>query len=234
MRESGMAIVMYDLAGTDDRRFSPFCWRARLALSHKGLAHEARGATYADIFAFPEEYGRTVPVLDDGGHIVPDSTAIADYLEETYPDRPSLFGGPQGRALTRFVDNWTAAAVHANLIGLVVKDIHDHVVEGDRAYFRKSREERFDATLEEIQTGREERLPTFHKALTPLRLTVRQQPFLGGNNPTYADHTVAAAFQWARSISDFRVVEESDPVWGWIERMDALYDGLLGNAPTYY
>jgi len=36
-----MTITLYDLAGAEpDRRFSPFCWRTRLALAHKGLAVE--------------------------------------------------------------------------------------------------------------------------------------------------------------------------------------------------
>lgn len=229
-----MAIVLHDLAGVEDRRFSPYCWRARLALHHKQLDHEARGVTYADIQAFSEDYGSTTPVLDDNGHIVPDSGAIATYLEATYPDRPSLFGGEPGRALTRFVENWTATAVHASLGGMVVKDIHDHVVEGDRAYFRQSREARFGATLEATQTGREDRLPDFRKGLAPLRLTLRQQPFLGGDAPIYADYIVVAAFQWARTISDFRLVEADDPVWHWIERLGDLHGGLLRDAPSYY
>jgi len=36
-----MSITLYDLAGAEaDRRFSPFCWRARMALADKGLAVE--------------------------------------------------------------------------------------------------------------------------------------------------------------------------------------------------
>ena len=36
-----MPIVMYDLAGADPAlRFSPYCWRMRMALAHKGLAVE--------------------------------------------------------------------------------------------------------------------------------------------------------------------------------------------------
>ena len=32
-----MRLVLHDLVGRDDRRFSPTCWRAKLALAHKGL-----------------------------------------------------------------------------------------------------------------------------------------------------------------------------------------------------
>jgi len=37
-----------------------------------------------------------VPIIQDGDKVVKDSFAIAQYLERTYPDRPSLFGGPGG------------------------------------------------------------------------------------------------------------------------------------------
>jgi hypothetical protein len=44
-----MAIVMYDLVGRDDRRFSPHCWRTRMALAHKGLEHEALPTRFTEI-----------------------------------------------------------------------------------------------------------------------------------------------------------------------------------------
>ena len=38
---ANMAIELYDLAGAEpDRRFSPYCWRTRMALAHKGLEVE--------------------------------------------------------------------------------------------------------------------------------------------------------------------------------------------------
>jgi hypothetical protein len=34
---ASMAIKLYDLAGAElDQRFSPYCWRTRMALAHKG------------------------------------------------------------------------------------------------------------------------------------------------------------------------------------------------------
>lgn len=44
--------------------------------------------------------GRQVPVIEDQGKVVHDSFAIAQYLERTYPDQPSLFGGPGGKPYT--------------------------------------------------------------------------------------------------------------------------------------
>lgn len=98
-----MAITLYDLAAADeDRRFSPFCWRTRLALAHKNLAVDSVPwrFTEADKVAFSRQ-GK-VPVIVDGGKTVFDSWTIADYLDATYPDRP-LLASPRERALAKFV-----------------------------------------------------------------------------------------------------------------------------------
>src|SRR6516162_311869 len=86
-----MTITMYDLAGAEvDRRFSPFCWRSRMALAHKGLAVETVPWRFIEKDKLPQPNAGRVPVIVDGGRVVDDSTAIADYLEERYPDRQSL------------------------------------------------------------------------------------------------------------------------------------------------
>lgn len=227
-------LQLYDLAGAEpDRRFSPYCWRIRMALAHKGLEVETvpRRFTDKDRLA-PTGQGR-VPVLVDGDRWVWDSWTIALYLEDRYPDRPSLFGGGAGRALSRFYANWTDAVLHPALVRLVVLDILRHCHEKDREYFRTSREERFGATLEAIVAGREARLPALRDILSPLRLTVRTQPFLGGEQPLFADYTIFGAFQWARAISDFKLLAADDPVFAWRGRMLALFDGLAGKAKAY-
>jgi glutathione S-transferase len=83
-----MAIVMYDLAGADPAlRFSPYCWRTRMALAHKGLAFETIPWRFTDkeVIAFSGQ-GR-VPVIRDGDRTVSDSWAIAEYLEGMRLDR---------------------------------------------------------------------------------------------------------------------------------------------------
>jgi hypothetical protein len=39
--------------------------------------------------------------------VIHDSWAIACHLEDVYTDRPSLFGGENGRALARFINLWS-------------------------------------------------------------------------------------------------------------------------------
>jgi glutathione S-transferase len=222
---------MYDLAGAEpDCRFSPYCWRIRMALAHKGLEVETIPWRFTEKSVIARSGQGRVPVLVDGDRWVHDSWTIANYLEDAYPDRPSLFGGPAGRALSRFYTNWADAVLQPALIPVLVLDILKHAHEMDRAYFRKSREERFGRTLEELGNNRESRLPAIREVLTPLRLTVQAQPFLGGEQPLYADYTVFGAFQWARAISDFPVLGADDPVTEWRNRMLGLFDGLAGKA----
>ncbi|HJM90779.1 MAG: glutathione S-transferase family protein [Alphaproteobacteria bacterium] len=229
-----MAIVFYDLAGQDQRNFSPFCWRTRMALAHKGLDYEHRGVAFTAIKNVGGPDYRTVPIIEDDGQLVGDSNAIAEHLEAQYPDRPSLFGGAAGRGLCNFVHGWTNSVVHAGVAPLVLMDIYAHVRTEDKDYIRASREKIFGRPLEEIQAGREDRVEAFRAVLTPLRLTVRRQAFLGGETPNYADYIVFGAFQWARTISDFRILAEDDPVFAWFLRVGELFDGLGRKAAGYY
>src|SRR5947207_15493321 len=86
-----MAIKLYDLAGAeDDRRFSPYCWRVKMALKHKGLDFETVPWRFTEKEALAPYKSATVPVLVDGSNSVYDSWAIALYLDEVYPsDRKS-------------------------------------------------------------------------------------------------------------------------------------------------
>ncbi len=229
-----MTMKLYDLAGAeDDRRFSPFCWRARLALAHKGLACEAIPWRFTDkeVIAFSGQ--DKVPVLVDGERVVSDSWAIAVYLEDTYADRPALFGSAAARGAALFIKHWTEQVAHPLLARLVVVDIARHLHAKDVAYFRDSRQRRFGMSLEEFCRDREHVLPAFRKALDPLRETVRSQPFVAGPAAAFADYVAFAMFQWARCISNLKLLEPDDPVYAWRERMLDLFGGLARNALGY-
>ena len=229
-----MTITLYDLAGDEtDRRFSPFCWRTKMALAHKGLPVEAVPWRFTEKHRLPSPNQGRVPVICDGERVVHDSSAIADYLDETYPDQPSLFGGEAARSLARFIQNWSETILHIGLIRLVLVDIHRHLGPADQAYFRQDREKRFGTTLEDFVGDRTARLPAFRASLDPLRRTVERQEFISGKSAAYPDYIVFGAFQWARAISDFEVLAPEDPVAVWRGRMLDLFEGLARSAPAY-
>jgi glutathione S-transferase len=164
---------------------------------------------------------------------VADSWAIACWLEDRYTDRPSLFGGEGGRAAARFLNNWADGALHPQVARMVVADIEPILAPADRAYFRESREQRFGMPLERVSADRAERVQGFRRDLLhPLRVTLGQQPWLGGAAPGYADHIVFGAFQWARVCSAFELLEEGDPVAAWRDRVLDLYGGLARATPA--
>jgi glutathione S-transferase len=228
-----MAILMHDLAGADPSlRFSPFCWRAKLALAHKGLAVETIPWRFTDkaVIAFSGQ--KRVPVIRDGETVVADSWAIAEYLDRHYPDRPSLFGGELGRAHARFIATWADTTLNGGIVSLIIKDIWDILDGSDKPFFRDTRQSQFGRTLEAIQAGREERLAAFRASLAPLRLLLQKQDWLGGAAPSYADFIVFGSFLWARCASRFELLDPADGVAAWRERMLDLLDGLGRNART--
>lgn len=228
-----MAIVMHDLAGADPAlRFSPYCWRIRMALEHKGLAVETVPWRFTEKEALAFSGQGRVPVIRDGDTVVSDSWAIAEYLEDTYPDRPSLFRGEGGRAHARFINAWADGVMLGGIAPLIVRDLLDVVAAKDRDYFRTSREARFGMALEAVQEGRETRVADFRTTLVPVRLVLGRQEFLGGGTPSYADYIVFGSLQWPRCASRFELLTADDPIVGWRERMLDLFNGLARKAPT--
>lgn len=231
-----MTILLHDLVGRDDRRFSPTCWRVKLALAHKGLPFETVPTRFLDIAKLGDGGFKTVPTIRDGERWVTDSEAIVDHLEATYPDRPTLFAGPGGRALAEFVRQWAQVVLHGQLARMLLVDILDHLAdEAERAYFRRSREAQFGAALEAVVARREERVPAFRASLEPLRQVVKARPFLGGDGPLYPDYVILGAFQWARSVSPFApaLLAADDPVRAYLERLLDLHGGLARATVAY-
>lgn len=74
---------------------------------------------------------------------------------------------------------------------------------------------------------------SLRQALEPFRAIVRERAYLSGDRPMYADYILFGAFQWARCISPFRLLDEGDPVAAWRERMLNLYGGLGLQAKGY-
>lgn len=221
-----MAILLYELVGRDAARpFSPHCWKVAMALAHKGLAFETVPTPFGAIASVENGASKTVPVIRDGDNILSESFDIARYLERSYADLPSLFGGPGGEAAARFVERWTQTVVQAQMMSLIVADIHAMLGPQDQAYFRSSRETRLGRRLEDVVAGREDRLPAFRAALEPLRSMLSYQPFIGGEAPLFSDYIVFGAFQWARVVSPFRLLADDDAVALWFGRCLDLHDG---------
>ena len=223
--------ILYDLAGADEnRRFSPYCWRIRMALAHKGLEVDCIPWRFTEKDTISFSGQEKVPVLVDGENTVSDSWEIAKYLETEYPDTPSL-KLYQGEVL--FIKYWVETTLHSEMLQILVMDIYNSLAQKDQTYFRESREKLFGKALEEIVVNRKERLLHFQKLLTPLRTTLKKQEFVSGGTPGFSDYIVFGAFQWARCISDFSLLKADDSICLWHKKMLDLHQGLAMNAVGY-
>lgn len=222
-----MTIILHDLVGVDPTRpFSPHCWKAAMALAHKGLTFERKAVCFTKVPEVEGGVSGTVPVIRDGSQVVADSFLIAAYLEEAYPDRPLLFRGEGGQAMARFVEAWSQSTLHPALNVIALKEIDGILAPEDQAYFRPSREARLGKTFEQVAERREAEIAGFSAKLTPLRVMLKSQPFIGGSSPLFADYIVFGALQWVRVVSSAQLLEEGDLVTDWFERCLDLHDGL--------
>jgi len=222
-----MTILLYELVGDDPSRpFSPHCWKAAMALAHKGLDFQSMPTTFTGVPSVEEGMSKIVPVIRDGHKVVADSFDIALYLDEAYPDRPTLFGGEGGQAMARFIERWSQLTIHPYLGAAALTDIHAGLGPLDKDYFRESREKRYGKKLEDVSADREVGLVAFRTSLEPLRSMLSYQPFIGGQSPLFADYIVFGAFQWVRVVSPFQTLADGDPVADWFGRCLDLHGGL--------
>ena len=230
-----MSLKLYELVGNDAARpFSPFCLRTRMALAHKGLSAETVPWRFTEKSAIAPHGSEKVPVLLDGETAVVDSWTVANYLEDTYPDRPSLFGGEGGRAMARMLNWWGDVVVVGALFPMIAADIVTRLAPDDAAYFRKTREARLGGRrLEDAAANRDEDVLGFRKSLDPMRLTLKTQAYLGGDAPNYADYIVFGGFQWARVVSEFKLLKDDDPLYAWRERLLDAFGGMARNSPGF-
>lgn len=225
-----MARILYDLCGIDERlRFSPYCWRVRLALAHKGLDAETRPWRFTDKAALAFADHDRVPVLVDGDEVVTDSYAILRYLDATYPGAP-LLGEGVAETRARFFKHYAEHALAPAMMRTIVMDLFNAIHPDDRAYFRESRERRFGRTLEEFHSPAKG-LAQLDAALAPLRGHLKEADFLDGAAPGGADYLVFGFFMWARCVSSADLVSNADPVHAWRERMLDQHGGLGREAP---
>lgn len=225
-------LELWELGGRDDCRFSTYSWRTRLALHHKGLAFTVHPVSVSDkaVIAFSGQ-GK-VPILKHDDHVVADSWAIALYLEQQFPDRPSLFGGAVGETLTQVFNVWTDRELIPALIPYFMHDVLDCVNEADAAHLRGQIESAVKKSLEDLAAEREKALPAFRRKLQPVRKALEKNNFLGGPAPTYADYVLFGLLQWSRVTSRTPVLEGGDAIAAWFERMLDLYDGVGRSEPS--
>jgi glutathione S-transferase len=107
---------------------STFAEKIRLILDYKQLPYKknevAPGVGQVDVFRISGQ--RQVPVLKDNETVIADSTAIALYLDKTYPDRPIIPADPKMKGLCLLLEDWADESFVPNTRKVMVGAFKQH------------------------------------------------------------------------------------------------------------
>jgi glutathione S-transferase len=94
-------------------RISPFCDKIRRILHYKGVAYEvAEVPPSRTPWVRRKNPAGKLPFIEHDGKVVGDSTNIAHYLEEVFPEPPILPPGARQRALVHLFEDWADESLY--------------------------------------------------------------------------------------------------------------------------
>ncbi|NJM96096.1 MAG: glutathione S-transferase family protein [Phormidesmis sp. RL_2_1] len=95
---------------------SHYSEKVRLVLDYKQLPYKtievSPGIGQIELYRLSGQ--RQVPVLKDGDVVIPDSTAIARYLDKKYPERPLIPTEPKQKGLCLMMEAWADESIGLN------------------------------------------------------------------------------------------------------------------------
>ncbi|MEA5462586.1 glutathione S-transferase family protein [Leptothoe sp. PORK10 BA2] len=186
---------------------SHYCEKVRLILDYKQLPYKAVEVTpgMGQVELYRLSGQRQVPVLKDGETVVADSTAIATYLDATYPARPILPADAAMRGLCLMLEDWADESIGPNARKVMIGAFSQH------PSFRTAL---LPASTPEVIKGLVSAVPgdflnllgtgigfgpddikaatlSLHQALSSICAILAVHPYLVNGEPTLADFAVA-------------------------------------------
>ena len=227
-----MTIKLYDLTDATQRIFfSPYCWRTRMALKHKGLAFESLPWHFTETERLASTGSKRVPVIVDGDTVMGESWDIARHLDKAYPEAPALMADDAARARAKFVETWCTSTVFATMRPIAVGPAFSIIAEKDKAYFRESRERMLGCRLEDLSKDQAAEAAALNKALAPANAALSEAPFLAGAAPDYSDYVLFGTLMWPYMVCQANPLDMQSAVGHWFGRMLDLHDGYARSAP---
>ena len=182
----------------------PFGQKVRIVLAEKELSYEfanvdlRKGEQRRPEFLRLNPFGK-VPVLEDEGVVIYDSTVINEYLEDEYP-HPSLLPGESGlRARVRSLED-LADLRFILPVGVLMAEVRKPEGERDNEKIRRSREE-------------------VEWTLAFLNSQIGEQAYLAGEF-SLADAAFAPRLMVLAAVG-VEVKPQWEPLRRWIERLAA-------------
>ncbi|MGC1306383.1 MAG: glutathione S-transferase family protein [Phormidesmis sp.] len=197
---------------------SHYCEKVRLVLDYKQLPYKAIEVTpgLGQIELYRMSGQRQVPVLKDGDEIVPDSTAIARYLDKKYPERPVIPVDAQKRGLCLALEAWADESIGPNARKVMIGAFNRHP-NFRTALLPISTPDLVKTVVGSVPSDVLNLLGTgagfgvaavksateiLRQDLEALCLILETQPYLCGDQPTLADFAVAGLSMYIKFPSE--------------------------------
>lgn len=244
-------LILYNTVTSDGRSFSPYCWRVKMALAHKALDYTTENCRFSELSSKISEklslQDEMPPILveTDSNTKIPESMAIAAYLESQYPTNGlgSLYTCPNS---TQSLQESKETAERLNnhleehggcIFDVIASDIGRLLDDADRQVFLQKRAKRLQgADLDEFTRNnryKPDARSKIKELLDPFRTLLGNKPFLLGDGPTLSDYILFGHLQWSRAVSPYILFGEDDVLFAWRERMLSLFNDLGRNNPGY-
>ena len=218
-----MKIKLYELAASDGLIFSPPCWRTRLSLEWRGLDFESIPTSYVEIKEVDQGQFSTVPIFANEAITMSDSWEINQYLDTTYAARGKMIRSPAEEGQALLVQQLMLVP---ELLRVALLDLFARLADNDKEYFRRSREERFNMSLEEAVLPQEEAMEKIVDRFQAFENYLGQRDYLGGDNPNYADITFLSHLQLPIQISHLPLLKKMPATQEWVQRCANRFPSL--------
>lgn len=186
---------------------SPFVRKVAVVLAEKGLSYELKrggpGTTDPEFLAV-SPFAK-IPVLDDDGFILPDSTAIALYLDAKHPEPALIPAEPKARGRTVWLDEYADTIL---------------AVAGIKIQMSRIVGPRFLGLPVDEATAREGEAE-MPRALDYLESIAPAEGWLAGDSFTLADISVAVAWRMAEFVGALGDPAARPRAAAWYERVKA-------------
>ncbi|NEP62194.1 MAG: glutathione S-transferase family protein [Symploca sp. SIO2G7] len=243
---------------------SHYCEKVRLILDYKQLPYKTvevtPGVGQVELYRLSGQ--RQVPVLKDGATVVADSSAIATYLDETYPERPIMPADGAMRGLCLMLEDWADESLGLNARKAMIGAFSQH------PSFRTAL---LPASTPDVVRGLVSAVPgdflnllgtgigfgaddikaatlSLQRALSSICSILSEHPYLVGIQPTLADFAVAGVSMYlkfpARRYVDLPaglcekgvpgLVDNPEyrPFWTWRNQLYADYRKVRPEPPS--
>ncbi|GAA5946866.1 hypothetical protein JCM3765_002051 [Sporobolomyces pararoseus] len=244
--------ILYVLVGHHaGPQFSPTVFKSLLCLYHKQVKFEIRELVWTELRAKQQVWKTerpTLPTLElPSGEIIGDSDKIAEWLEQEYPDSPSLFVpdvetskvSPASLKLAKNYFKYINSTFGSPaLLGTPFSPFFSSIANGilslikedkDRAYFTSDTKLGVKDGWTQLQKlDRDTSIRQAKSFVKPLESLLKSSPFLNGEKPGIVDYTLYGryAFQRVADPSAAKQIWKSNDtptVVKWIDSIEQQY-----------